>query len=110
MRTGSSSSCRQRLAVLSTEQRRKFIPLCPDFVLELCSPATDSLNALQEKMQEYLANGAQLGWLLDPDQRRVFAYRPGMPVEVVENPAMLSGDPVLPGFTLDFREVWGPGN
>jgi len=95
-----------RLAALSTEQRRKFIPLCPDFVIEIRSP-NDSLNALQEKMQEYLANGARLGWLIDPDQRRVLVYRPAVPVDVVENPDALSGTPVLPGFVLDLHEVWG---
>jgi Uma2 family endonuclease len=81
--------------------------LCPDFVIEVRSP-TDSLSVLQEKMQEYLANGTQLGWLIDPDQRRVYVYRTERRVEVVENPGTLSGAPVLPGFVLDLREVWGP--
>lgn len=100
---------KSRLASLSTEQRRKFIPLCPDFVIEVRSP-TDSLSLLQEKMQEYLDNGAQLGWLIDPDQRRVSVYRPGVPVEVIENQDIVSGSPLLPGFVLDLREVWGSKN
>lgn len=94
-----------RLATLSAEQKKKFLPLCPDFALELRSP-TDSLSTLQAKMQEYIDNGARLGWLIDPEQRRVYVYRPEVPVEILENPETVSGDPVLPGFTLDLREIW----
>ncbi len=94
-----------RLAALTAEQRKKFLPLCPDFVLELRSP-TDSLTALQAKMQEYLDNGAWLGWLIDTEQRRVYVYRPQTPVEISENPETISGDPILSGFTLDLREIW----
>ena len=57
-------------------------------------------------MQEYLDNGAQLGWLLDPRSRRVYVYRPQQPVEILENPETLAGDPLLPGFVLDLREIW----
>ncbi|MGH7961252.1 MAG: Uma2 family endonuclease [Candidatus Binatia bacterium] len=96
---------RSRLAVLTAEQKRKFIPLCPDFVLELRSP-TDSLSALQAKMQEYLDNGAQWGLLIDPEQRRVYIYRPQVPVECLDNPDTIAGDPLLPGFVLDLREIW----
>jgi Uma2 family endonuclease len=95
-----------RLAPLSVDQRRKFLPLCPDFVIELRSP-TDSLSALQEKMQEYLDNGLRLGWLIDPEERRVYVYRPPSSVEIMEDPAHLSGAPVLLDFVLDLREVWG---
>lgn len=95
----------ERLATLTPEQKEKFLPLCPDFVTELRSP-TDSLTALQAKMQEYLDNGAQLGWLIDPLQRRVYVYRPEAVVEILDNPETISGDPVLPGFTLDLREIW----
>ena len=98
---------RARLAALTAEQRRTFLPLCPDFVVEIRSP-TDCLRDVQAKMEEYLANGARLGWLLDPEERRVYVYRPGAPVERLDAPQTLSGDPVLPGFTLDLREVW-PG-
>jgi Uma2 family endonuclease len=94
-----------RLAALSKEQRRKFLPLCPDFVVELRSP-TDSLSALQEKMQEYLDNGTELGWLIDPEERRVYVYRPATDVEILERPDTLAGAPVLRGFVLDLREVW----
>jgi len=97
---------KSRLVSLSSEQRRKFIPLCPDFVIEVRSP-TDSLSALQEKMQEYLANGTRLGWLIDPEQRRVYVYRPERRVDVLEGPDTLSAAPLLPGFVLDLREVWG---
>jgi Uma2 family endonuclease len=96
---------RSRLETLTAEQKRKFIPLCPDFVVELRSP-TDSLSALQAKMQEYLDNGARLGWLIDPADKRVYIYRPNGAIECLENPAELSGDPVLPGFVLDLREFW----
>lgn len=67
---------------------------------------TDRLTDLQEKMQEYMDNGARLGWLLDPIDTRVYIYRPGQPVEMLENPDTLSGDPVLPGFVLPVRELW----
>ena len=96
---------RSRLARLSVEERRRFIPACPDFVLELRSPS-DRLQDVQDKMAEYLANGARLGWLIDPDPRHVYVYRPDAPVERLENPETLSGDPVLPGFVLDLREIW----
>lgn len=98
---------RERWSALPKEQRRKLAPLCPDFVVELRSP-TDSLPVLQEKMQEYLENGAQLGWLLDPLERRVYVYQPGQPVVMLDNPEALSGDPVLPGFVLPVRELWEP--
>ncbi len=59
-------------------------------------------------MIEYLENGAQLGWLIDPEARQVFIYRPGQPAEHLQNPTSISGDPVLPGFTLDLKEIWQP--
>jgi Uma2 family endonuclease len=98
---------RERWRALTPEQRREFAPLCPDFVMELRSP-TDNLLALQEKMQEYVDNGARLGWLIDPIEKRVFVYRPGQPVEALDNPTSLSGDPVLPGFMLSVQELWEP--
>jgi len=94
-----------RLDRLTSEQRKKFIPLCPDFVVELRSP-TDSLSVLQEKMQEYLDSGAGLGWLIDTDRRRVYVYRPNEPVEELSEPSSLNGDPLLPGFVLDLKEIW----
>lgn len=99
---------RRRLAELTAEQKRKFLPLCPDFVIELRSP-TDRPRDLQAKMDEYIANGARLGWLIDPDARTVLVYRPGQPVVRLDNPTAISGDPELPGFVLDLGEIWEPG-
>jgi Uma2 family endonuclease len=99
---------RFRLAGLTPEQREKFLPLCPDFVVDLGSPS-NRLSSLQEKIQEYLDNGAQLGWLIDPPGRQVYVYRPNRPVEGLENPATILGDPILPGFVLDLQEIWEPG-
>ena len=93
-----------RLVALTAEERAKFLPLCPDFVIELRSP-TDSLSALQDKMREYMENGAQLGWLIDPVAGQVFVYRPGAPVERLEEPGGVSADPVLPGFRLELAEL-----
>jgi Uma2 family endonuclease len=96
---------RSRWEALTPDERRKFPPLCPDFVVELRSP-TDALDKLQEKMEEYLANGAQLGWLIDPQERKVYLYRPGAEVLCLEDPAEVAGDPILPGFMLDLARVW----
>ncbi len=90
---------------LSDEQKGTFANICPDFVVELRSHS-DSLKSLQEKMQEYMDNGARLGWLIDPQNRTVEVYRVGLEVEVLSNPAELSGEGVLPGFVLDLRRVW----
>ena len=98
---------RERLAKLSDEEKARFLPFCPDFAVELRSPS-DRLGDLQEKMQEYLANGLRLGWLIDPQERRVHVYRPGAPVEQHDAPASLDGAPVLPGFTLDLDPIWNP--
>jgi Uma2 family endonuclease len=98
---------RSRLAGLTREQKQKFLPLCPDFAIELRSP-TDNLRAVLDKMQEYLDNGAQLGWLLDPLTRRVHVYRPERPPEILEAPNTVSADHLLPGFSLDLRKIWEP--
>jgi len=90
---------------ISPQQKSAFSHICPDFVVELRS-ISDSLSSLQEKMQEYLENGAKLGWLLDPQHRRVELYRPRVDVEVLENPVELSGEDVLPGFMLKLARVW----
>lgn len=94
-----------RLKAVPKEQRLKFLPLCPDFALELRSP-TDSLPALKRKMTEYIRNGAQLGWLLDPPTRTVHIYRPNKDVEILDDPGLVSGDPVLKGFRLEVRKIW----
>ncbi len=96
---------KERWDVLTPEQREGFAPLCPDFVVELRSP-TDRLSDLQVKMREYLDNGARLGWLIAPLDKRVYVYRPGQPAENLDAPAMLSGDPILPEFVLHVRELW----
>jgi Uma2 family endonuclease len=96
---------RSRLAPLTPEQKRQFLPLCPDFVIELRSPS-DRLKTIQDKMQEYIDNGAQLGWLIDPLDRRVYIYRPDAEVECLDNPATVTGNPELPGFVLDLKTIW----
>ena len=95
----------ERLDALTDEQWHKFLPLCPDFVLELRSPS-DSMRELHKKMEEYGENGAQLGWLLDPASKQVHSYRPGTAVEMVNDPATLSGEPLLRGFVLDVPQIW----
>jgi Uma2 family endonuclease len=94
-----------RWDALPARERTGFGLLCPDFVVELRSP-TDRLADLQEKMQEYLDNGARLGWLIDPLEKRVYVYRPDQPVEVLDDPPTVNGGPVLPGFVLHVRELW----
>jgi Uma2 family endonuclease len=96
---------RERWEALSAEQKASFAPICPDFVVELRS-ASDRLNTLQDKMQEYLDNGASLGWLIDRPERMVYVYRRDRPVQVLENPETLSGDPELPGLTLRLEKIW----
>ncbi|MCL6434302.1 MAG: Uma2 family endonuclease [Leptolyngbyaceae cyanobacterium HOT.MB2.61] len=90
---------------LTLEEKEKFPPIAPDFVLELLSP-TDSLQETQAKMQEYIDNGVKLGWLLDRKARRVEIYRPGKEVEVLQDPDSLSGEDVLPGFVLNLQTIW----
>ena len=97
-----------RLAKLTRDETRKHIPLCPDFVIEIRSPS-DRLPKLQAKMVEYLENGARLGWLIDPDKRRVHVYRPRKPVEILDHPMKVPASPEVPGFVLKLAEIWNPG-
>ncbi|HAG84361.1 MAG TPA: hypothetical protein DCL61_25200 [Cyanobacteria bacterium UBA12227] len=90
----------QRWQRLSQEEREGFPPICPDFVIELRS-RSDRLKPLQNKMQEYLASGLRLGWLINPKDKQVEIYRQGKEVEVVGIPVVLSGEDVLPGFSLE---------
>ena len=90
---------------LSERQQKGFAPICPDFVVELRSE-TDSLASLHSKMLEYIANGASLGWLIDPLKRRVYVYKPDHELVILENPEIVSGDPLLPGFKLKTDELW----
>jgi Uma2 family endonuclease len=96
---------RARWEALSAKEQEEFLPLCPDFVVELRS-RTDRLAALQDKMEEYLTNGARLGWLIDPSERKVYIYRPGAEVVSLDNPTQVAGDPLLPGFVLDLGRIW----
>jgi len=99
---------RSRLAELTAHQKQKFLPLAPDFVVELRSPS-DRLTDLQAKMDEYVANGVRLGWLIDPISGEVHVYQPGQAPAVLAGPAAISGDPVLSGFVLDLTLIWDPG-
>jgi Uma2 family endonuclease len=83
----------------------KFLPLAPDFLIELRS-ASDSLSKLQEKMQEYRANGVRLGWLIDPQHQQIEIYRIDREIEILQSPTQLSGEAVLPGFVLDLTNIW----
>ena len=100
---------KSRLAEIPEGDRYKFAPLCPDFVIELRSHS-DRLRDIQDKLEEYMENGARLGWLIDPldPRHRVYIHRPGVDVEVLEAPETLSGDPELPGFVLDMTRIWEP--
>lgn len=95
----------ERWNQLSETEQERFPPLCPDFVVELRSKS-DSLKVLQNKMQEYIENGAQLGWLIDPFKKKIYVYRPQVAVKVLDNPPDISGDPLLRGFTLDVESLW----
>lgn len=90
---------------LTERERERFGPFCPDFVAELRSPS-DRIKQLRAKMLEYLENGASLGWLIDPYERRVYIYEPDREVVILDNPQTVTGDPVLPGFTLNLTELW----
>lgn len=94
-----------RWQALTPEQREKFIPLCPDFVIEILSPS-DSFSNTQEKMQEYIENSCRLGWLIKRKKQEVEIYRPGKEMEVLKSPQTLSGEEVLPGFTFNLQRIW----
>jgi len=95
----------ERWQALTPAQREQFPPTAPDFVLELLSPS-DSLPATQTKMQEYIDNGVQLGWLINRKNRTVEIYRPNQPVQTLTNPTQLSATDILPGFTLTMATLW----
>ena len=97
---------KSRWQAIPAEQRRKFAPICPDFVIELKSPS-DDLTVLQGKLEEYRDNGVRLGWLIDPENYQVFCYRPQRAVEIFDNPRNLSGEDVLVGFVLDLQVFFG---
>ncbi|NEO38681.1 MAG: Uma2 family endonuclease [Moorea sp. SIOASIH] len=95
----------ERWDTIPTEKQERFAPICPDFVVELRSPS-DKLETLQNKMTEYMDNGAKLGWLIDRKHQRVYVYRPGVETERLDNPATVSGEAVLPGFVLKLSKIW----
>ena len=97
---------KSRWDALTKEQKEKFIPLCPDFVIEILSP-NDSLKKTQNKMQEYIENGCRLGWLINRKKQEVEISRPKQDVEVLKLPQTLSGENVLPGFILNLQKIWG---
>ncbi|MEB3309017.1 MAG: Uma2 family endonuclease [Snowella sp.] len=96
---------KERWEQLTPDQQDDFAPICPDFILKLRSK-TDSLPPLREKMQEYLENGVQLGWLIDPKGKTVEIYRVNQSVEMLQNPLNLSGENVLPNFVMDLQKVF----
>ncbi|WP_373536030.1 Uma2 family endonuclease [Microcoleus sp.] len=96
---------RDRWDALTAEQKEKFAPICPDFVVELRS-ASDSLEKLRAKMKVYVKNGARLGWLLDRKNRQVEISRQDREVEILDAPQTLSGENVLPGFVLDLTDIF----
>ena len=95
---------RERWEALTEEERNEFAPICPDFIVELRSKS-DRLSTVREKMTEYIDNGAQLGWLLDPLEQKVHIYYPNAPVKILDYPAELSGEPLLPGFRLNLEGI-----
>ncbi len=95
----------ERLEKFTAKQREKFLPLCPDFILELRS-ASDSLKDSQMKIGEYIENGARRGWLIDPKNKQVHVYRPNSEAEILDNPKIVSGEDVLQDFELDLTEIW----
>ncbi|MFM7363704.1 MAG: Uma2 family endonuclease [Cuspidothrix sp.] len=95
----------ERWDALSDEEKQKFPPICPDFVIELLSPS-DSLKTTQEKMKEYIDNGVRLGILINRKSRQVEIYKPGKEVEVLESPVTVSGEEVLKGFVLNLGMIW----
>lgn len=102
---------RERWEALPREERQRFPPLCPDFVIELRSE-TDNLDKLRSKMQDYLINGLRLGWLIDPQTSLIEIYRPNQEVETListnQVPPILSGESVLPEFVLDLASILNP--
>ncbi len=96
---------KERWNALTAEQKEKFVPLCPDFVLELLSPS-DSKPKVRAKMLEYTKNKARLGWLIDRKKKQVEIYRSDREVEILKSPNSLSGEDVLPGFVLDLKKIW----
>lgn len=96
---------REKIDRLTKEERRKFLRLVPDFVAEVMSPS-DRLPTAQAKMEEWIANGVPLGWLIDGDEQTVYVYRMGKPMEKLTGPTSLPGDGPVEGFVLDLTAIW----
>ncbi|MFN2513046.1 MAG: Uma2 family endonuclease [Pyrinomonadaceae bacterium] len=96
---------RERVEKLSQEEQAGFAAIVPDFVIELRSP-NDRCPVLEEKMLDYMRNGVQLAWLIDPTSKRLYIYRPNQPVETLDDPESVSAEPELPDFTLNLQEIW----
>ena len=95
---------RDRWLAIPVRDRKRFAPICPDFVVEITSPS-DDLGKIRKRMIKYHSQGVRLGWLIDPEHELVEIYRPGRPVETLNRPAALSGEDVLPGFVLDLKGI-----
>ncbi len=95
----------EKWQALTPQQKEKFLPLSPDFVIELMS-ASDNLETARKKMQEYLDNGTRLGWIINRKTREVEIYRQGQTVEILTNPESLSGENILPEFSLNLTLIW----
>ncbi|MBD2338914.1 Uma2 family endonuclease [Calothrix sp. FACHB-156] len=96
---------KSRWDALTPEQREKFIPLCPDFVIEILSPS-DRLQKVQEKMRDYIDNGCRLGLLINRKKQELEIYRPQQSVEILTAPTTVSGEDILPGFILNLQKIW----
>ena len=96
---------REKWDRLTKQQKERFGPWCPDFVVELSSPSR-RLSELHNKMVEFMQNGASLGWLIDPFKRQVYVYRPNEELIILDNTESVSADPLLPGFELNLTELW----
>jgi Uma2 family endonuclease len=96
----------EKWLAIPAEKRKKFAPICPDFVVEIRSES-DSLTKLQGKMAEYIENGSTLGWLLDVNDKKVYIYQQNVPVQILDNPSEISGEPLLKGFNLQMKGILG---
>jgi Uma2 family endonuclease len=94
-----------RLEQFTKEQKRRFLPLCPDFVVELISPS-DRLPKVQAKMREWMENGAALGWLIDADRRTVYVYRPAHAPQELVDVDHVAGEGPVEGFRLELADIW----
>ena len=95
----------QRWSALSDKDQGRFAPICPDFVIELRSPS-DRLPDLHAKMEQWVANGAQVAWLIDPEEKAVTVYHPGEQPEHLTHPTSVQGTGPIAGFELVMSRIW----